>query len=274
MSPPQGGREGLPESPMYPDLFSIGPLALHTYGLFVAIGFTSALLVTVRIAKRYGLGTPQVIDMGFIMVLSAVIGSRIMYILFNLSFYVKQPLDIFKVWEGGLVFSGGIIAAVAAVSWYIRRKRLPFWTTADLWAPAVALGQGIGRIGCFMAGCCYGKPTDLPWAIVFSHPRSLAPLHMALHPTQLYSALSGFIIFLILVILQNRKQFEGQVILWFLILHSTGRLLIERFRGDFRGMVPGMDMSVTQLVTLLILGTSVAALFLMKSRTAKGKPKS
>lgn len=256
---------------MYPDLFSIGPLTLHTYGLFVAIGFTAALLVTVKIAKNYGIRAHQVVDMGFIMILSAVIGSRIMYILFNLSFYLKQPIDIFKVWEGGLVFSGGIIAAVAAVSWHIRRHRFPFWSTADLWAPAAALGQGIGRIGCFMAGCCYGKPTDLPWGIVFNHPRSLAPLHIGLHPTQIYSALSGFIIFLILIVLQTRKQFEGQVILWFLILHSTGRLLVERFRGDFRGMVPGLDMSVTQLVTLLILAASVAALFLMKAKAGKNK---
>jgi len=274
LSPPPRGQEGLPEFPMYPDLFSIGPLTLHTYGLFVAIGFASALLVAVKIAKDSGIRAPQVIDMGFIMILSAVIGSRIMYILFNLSFYVKQPLDIFKVWEGGLVFSGGIIAAVAAISWHIRRHHLPFWATADLWAPAVALGQGIGRIGCLMAGCCYGKPTDLPWGIVFSHPRSLAPLHIALHPTQLYAALSGCIIFLILIILQSRKQFEGQVILWFLILHSTGRLLIERFRGDFRGIVPGMDMSVTQLVTLIILAASVATLFLIKVRNKKNKSQS
>ncbi len=257
---------------MYPDLFSIGPLTLHTYGLFVAIGFISALLITVKIARGSGIRPPQVIDMGFIMILSAVIGSRIMYILFSLPFYVKQPLDVFKVWEGGLVFSGGILAAVGAVSWHIKKHHLPFWATVDLWAPAVALGQGIGRIGCFMAGCCYGKPTDLPWGVVFSHPRSLAPLHIALHPTQLYAALSGFIIFLILIILQSRKHFEGQIILWFLILHSTGRLLVERFRGDFRGVVPGMDMSMTQLVTLIILAASVCALLLIKSRVGKNQP--
>ncbi len=259
------GPKGIPSSPMHPDLFAIGPLTLHTYGLFVAIGFISALLFTLKITKTSGINAHQVTDMGFNMILWGVIGSRFMYVLFNLSFYLDQPLAILKVWEGGLVFSGGLLAAVLALAWTIKRQGLSFWAAADLWAPGVALGQAIGRIGCFMAGCCYGKPTEMPWGIVFSHPRSLAPLHISLHPTQLYSSLSGLIIFLVLVILHARDHFKGQVILWFLILHSTGRLVIERFRGDFRGVVPGMDMSVTQLVSLVILASSFATLLLRKS---------
>ena len=256
---------------MYPDLFSIGPLAFHTYGLFVAIGFIAALLVTAKMARASGMSLHQVLDMAFLIVLCAIIGSRVMYILFNLTYYVKNPLDMLKFWEGGLVFSGGLMASFLAITWYIKRHHLSFWGTADLWAPAAALGQGFGRIGCFMAGCCYGKHTDLPWGIIFSHPGSLAPLHVALHPTQLYAALSGFIIFLILLWLHPRKQFEGQVTLWFLILHSCARLLVERFRGDPRGMLPGTDMSVTQLVTLLILVASVLGLYLMKARNEKAR---
>jgi len=261
---------------MYPDLFSIGPLTLHTYGLFVAMGFAVALLVTVKMGNAQGIKPQQVMDMGFIMILSAIIGSRLGYVLINLSYYRDHPSDILKVWQGGLVFSGGLIVVALVMSWYMKHHHLSFWKMGDLWAPAIAIGQSIGRIGCFMAGCCYGKPTDLKWGVVFTHPQSLArPLNIPLHPTQLYASLSGLIIFIVLMVVYAKKQFQGQVFLWFLILHSTGRLLIERFRGDDRGLIPGSDMSITQLITLLILIASVILLFVMKSREEKkGSPSS
>ncbi|MBN2126452.1 MAG: prolipoprotein diacylglyceryl transferase [Deltaproteobacteria bacterium] len=254
---------------MYPDLFSIGPLTLHTYGLFVALGFIAALLAAVHIGRTVGINAQQVMDMGFIMILWAIIGSRLGYLALNLSYYRNNLLDILKIWQGGLVFSGGLLTALLALLWHLRRRNLSFWKVGDLWAPAAALGQGIGRIGCFMAGCCYGKPAEVPWAVVFTHPKSLAPLHTALHPTQIYASLSGFVVFLILMFLHRRKRFQGQVLLWFLILHSTARLLIERFRGDDRGLIPGTDMSLTQLVTLVILLGSVVALLFLKSKMEK-----
>jgi len=254
---------------MYPDLFSIGPLTIHTYGLLVAIGFTVAILITLRIGKAQGIKSQQVLDMGFIMILFAIIGSRLTYVFMNFPYYKNRPMDILKIWEGGLVFSGGLVAVVLVMIWYLRRHHLSFWKMGDLWAPAIAIGQGIGRIGCFMAGCCYGKPTDLPWAVVFTDPQSLAPLNTSLHPTQLYTSLGGLIIFVVLMVLNAKKRFEGQVFLWFLILHSTARLLIERFRGDERGLVPGTDMSITQLLTLLVLIASVVTLFILKSKKQK-----
>jgi phosphatidylglycerol:prolipoprotein diacylglycerol transferase len=251
---------------MCPDLFSIGPLTLHTYGLFVAIGFVAALSVTLKLSKSHGLEAQQVMDMSFAIIIWGIIGSRLLFVLMNFSHYKAHPVDIFKVWEGGLVFSGGIIAAAFAAVWYARKHHLSFWDMGDLCTPGLAIGQGIGRIGCFMAGCCYGKPTDKIWGIVFTHPNSLAPLDIVLHPTQLYSLLSGLVIFLVLLLLHAKRKYEGQVLLWFLILHSTGRLLIERFRGDDRGLIPGTEMSVTQLVAILILTASVVALFALKSR--------
>jgi phosphatidylglycerol:prolipoprotein diacylglycerol transferase len=152
------------------------------------------------------------------------------------------------------------------MGWYLRKHNLSLWKVGDLWSPGVALGQSIGRIGCFMAGCCYGKPTDLPWGVVFTHPLSLAPLHVSLHPTQLYASLAGLAIFVVLMFLSIRKKYQGQVFLWYLILHSTARLLVERFRGDDRGMVPGTEMTITQLATLLVLMGSVIALYILKSR--------
>ncbi len=257
---------------MYPDLFSIGPFTLHTYGLFIAIGFFVALLVATRIGKKIEqIPSQKIMDMAFIIILSAIVGSRMLYVLMNISHYKDHLLDIFKIWEGGLVFSGGILAVILTTLWYVRRHKLPFWKVCDLWAPAAVIGQAIGRIGCLMAGCCYGKPTDLKWGIVFTHPHTLAPRNIALHPTQIYSSLSGFIIFFVLLLIYSKKKFEGQVFLWFLILHSTARLIIERFRGDDRGMLPGSTMSVTQLVATLVLLGSVIALIVLKSRKALKK---
>ena len=259
---------------MFPDLFSIGPLTIHTYGLFVAIGFAVAILVAIKVGKAQGIHPEQVMDMGFITILFAIIGSRLMYVIINFSYYKNHPMDIFRIWQGGLIFSGGLITVFLAMGWYLKRHHLSFWKTGDLWAPSIAIGQSIGRIGCFMAGCCYGKPTEMKWEVVFTHPHSLAPLNIPLHPTQLYSSFSGLIIFLVLLVLHAKKQFKGQVILWFLILHSTARLLIERFRGDDRGLIPGSDMSMTQLVTFLILIASVVTLIVLKSRKQADLPKS
>ncbi len=254
---------------MHPDLFSIGPLTIPTYGFFVALGFSVALLVTVKIGKARGFESTQIMDMGFIIILCAIIGSRLGYVLLNPSPYIHHPLDIFKTWEGGLVFSGGLVFVVLVMTWYVKRHKLPFWSMADLWAPAIAIGQAIGRIGCFMAGCCFGKPTDVKWCVVFTHPKSLAPHDICLHPTQLYSSLAGFIIFAILMLLTAKKRFDGQVFIWLVILHSSARLFIERFRGDYRGVIPGTEMSVTQLITLLLLIAAVITLFVIKSKREK-----
>jgi phosphatidylglycerol:prolipoprotein diacylglycerol transferase len=250
---------------MFPELFTIGPVTLHTYGLFIAIAIVVGILVTIRIGKRYEMNPQQVIDMGFIMILSGIIGSRLVYVLINFSYYATRPVDIFKIWQGGLVFSGGLIAVILVIVWYIRRNSYNIWQMGDLWSPAAAIGQGIGRIGCFMAGCCYGRPTDVPWAVIFTDPQSIARLNIPLHPTQLYSSLSNFIIFIVLMILYGKKKFDGQILLWFLILHSTSRLFIERLRGDDRGIIMN-DWSITQLLTILILMASVITLIILKSR--------
>jgi len=251
---------------MFPDLISIGPFTIHTYGFFVALGFAVGIWTAVKVGKSQGVPSQQVMDMAFVMIVWAIVGSRLFYVLINFSYYKAHPLDIIKLWQGGLVFSGGLVATAVAMLWYLRRHRLSFWSTGDLWAPSLALGQAIGRIGCFMAGCCYGQPTGSPWGVVFTHPKSLAPLNIPLYPTQALEAFSGFVIFLVLLFLHGKRKFQGQVFLWYLILHSTARLLVERFRGDERGLIPGTEMSATQLVATLILVGSVVALLLMRSR--------
>jgi len=256
---------------MFPDLISIGPFTIHTYGFFVAVGFAVGIWTAVKVGKSQGIPSQQVMDMAFVMVVWAIIGSRVFYVFINFSYYKAHPLEIIKLWQGGLVFSGGLVATAAAMLWYLRRHHLSFWATGDLWAPSLALGQAIGRIGCFMAGCCYGQPTGTRWGVVFTHPKSLAPLNIPLYPTQMFEAFSGFMIFLILLFLHGKRKFEGQVFLWYLILHSTARLFVERFRGDDRGLIPGTEMSATQLVAILILVGSVVLLFILRSRWERKK---
>jgi len=251
-------------------------LTIHTYGLFVALGFASAILLTVWLGSGEGVPPQRVMDIAFMGIVWAIIGSRVFYVLLNLEYYRRHPLDMFKLWQGGLVFSGGLVVAVLALIWYLKRRRMPVLSTADLMAPGLALGQGIGRIGCFFAGCCYGRPSDIPWAVVFTHPNSLAPLYTPIHPTQAYAALGGIVLFGILMILRKRRAVYGQGFIWYMILHSTLRLLEERFRGDYRGLVPGTEMSVTQLLTLMVLVGSVAALYVIKPKDSgtAGRPDS
>lgn len=253
---------------MHPDLFSIGPFTLHTYGLFVALGFIAGILITIKLGKSAGIQSNSVMDMGFIIILTGLIGSRLVYIIINFSHYFHNPLDILKLWQGGLVFSGGLVAVIIVMLLYARHHKLNIWTMGDLWAPAAIVGQAIGRIGCFFAGCCYGKPTDVPWAVIFTNPKSIAILDIPIHPTQLYSSLSNFIIFVILLILHSKKKFEGQVFIWFLILHGTARLFIENFRGDPRGIIT-QDLTTTQFIAIIELIAGVCALFIFKPKEKK-----
>jgi phosphatidylglycerol:prolipoprotein diacylglycerol transferase len=205
-------------------------------------------------------------DMSFVFVISALLGSRLMYVLLNASYFKEHPLAVFKLWEGGLVFSGGVVAAIIAIVIYARVQHASVLGICDFWSPAAAIGQSIGRVGCFMAGCCYGKPSDLPWHVVFSNPHCLAPLGVPLHPVQLYASAFGLIIFAVLLLLHHKKKFDGQVFLWFLILHSTARLFVERLRGDNRATVMGTEMTATQLISLLILLAATATLLMLKKR--------
>ncbi len=259
---------------MYPILLKLGSLNIHAYGFFIAMGFIVGLLVALHVAKSEGLPSAQMLDIALITILCAIIGSRLAYVLLNVTYYVQHPVDIFRIWQGGMVFSGGLVAVALAMIWYLKRRHLPFWKVGDICAPAIAIGQGFGRMGCFMAGCCYGKPTDVPWGVIFTDPNTLAPRNIPLHPTQLYAALGGILIFAVLMVLRTKRKFEGQVFLWFLILHSTGRLIMERLRGDDRGLIPGTEMSVTQLIALLILLTAVVVLMIMTGRKPAAPPQS
>ncbi|MBW2066514.1 MAG: prolipoprotein diacylglyceryl transferase [Deltaproteobacteria bacterium] len=254
---------------MYPELITLGPLVIHSYGFFAVLGIVVATYLAVKTGKAHGVPGTRIVETGLVMAILGAAGARLAYVVMNVSFFFSHPVEIFKVWKGGLGFSGGILLVVPAMIFYLKHHHLPFWKMADLWSPSLAIGEAIGRIGCFMAGCCYGKPTDAIWGVVFSNPDSLAPLNVPLHPTQIYSFLAGLLIFGALIVLQGKKHYDGQVFLWYLILHSISRLYIERFRGDFRATIPGTDMTVTQLLALLILITAVTVLMFRKPGSRK-----
>jgi phosphatidylglycerol:prolipoprotein diacylglycerol transferase len=210
-----------------------------------------------------------VVDLFFYTVLSALIGSRILFVLINFDVYRQHPMKIFKIWEGGLVFYGGLVLAVIVAFWYMKWHRLPIWKVADLISPLIALGLFFGRTGCFLAGCCYGKETSLPWGVVFKNPDSLARLNVPLHPTQLYDAANGLAIFFFLNWMERRKTFDGQIFWLFLLLYSITRFFIEIFRGDPRGFLFGDLLSTSQGVGILLAILSIFMLFYMKKQSRR-----
>ena len=147
-------------------------------------------------------------------------------------YFLRNPLDIFKIWKGGLVFYGGVIFAIPVAVWYAKKKGLDIWSIADIFAPSLAIGHAIGRLGCFSAGCCYGKHADdLPWAVTFLNPESLARIGIPLHPTQLYESAGEFINFLILITLRKRQAFKGQLFWAYLLIYSVIRFTVEILQG-------------------------------------------
>lgn len=240
---------------MYPILFQYGRLTVYAYGLLIAAGFLAALWLVGREARRRGLDPRQLQDLGFLVIIGALAGSRLFYVLLEWEHFLRNPLEILALWKGGLVFYGGFVGAALAALWYVKAKRLPLWTTGDVVAPAVALGQTFGRIGCFFAGCCYGAPCGLPWAVTFSDPRGLAPLDVALHPTQLYSAAANFAIFAGLHwVARPRQRFEGQIFGLYLVLEPAARFVVELFRDDPRGALGPLSTSQALGIPLFLIG--------------------
>lgn len=253
---------------MFPLLVKIGPLTVHTYGVLIAVGFLVALGLAVKQARIAGISQDVMLDFGIYTLLAGIIGSRIFFIMTNWSHYRLHPADMVKIWEGGLVFYGGVLFALLTALWYARRRGLPLWQTADIWAPSIAIGHAIGRLGCFCAGCCYGRPAGgLPWAVTFTDADSLAIKGVPLHPSQLYESAAEFLNFLILIILRRRRSFQGQLFWVYMLNYSVIRSVVETFRGDaVRGFLfPGF--SISQGISVLMFVSAI--LMIMKLRNKR-----
>ncbi|MGA9753756.1 MAG: prolipoprotein diacylglyceryl transferase [Desulfobaccales bacterium] len=259
---------------MHPILFEIGPIKIFTYGFLLALAFLSAIFVAGREAKRLGLPPGKFFDLCFYLILAALVGSRLLYVLLELRTFAAHPLKIFALWEGGLVFHGGVILALIVAFLYIRRHQLPWRLTLDALAIGLPLGQFFGRLGCFMAGCCYGSPSDLPWAVVFNNPNTLCPLRVPLHPAQLYEAFLALGVFGFLYWFRPRKRFAGQMILMYFCLAGLVRFVVEFFRSpvDYRGPVFFGWMPLTQLMALGLCLVSGGLLLFWGSRCQPRAP--
>jgi phosphatidylglycerol:prolipoprotein diacylglycerol transferase len=249
---------------MFPVLIRIGPLTIHTYGFMIAIAFLLGLWLARRQARREGLSEDRITDVGFYALFAGIVGSRVFFIATNWQHFSDHPVDMIKIWEGGLVFYGGVIFALPTVIWYAKKQGLSLWQTVDVWAPSIAVGHAIGRLGCFCAGCCYGLPTDLPWAVTFSDAESLAIRSVPLHPTQLYESAAEFLNFAVLLFIRRRKAFHGQLFWMYVLNYSIIRAAIELFRGDIeRGFIlPGV--SVSQGISIIMFSAALAFLFRLK----------
>ncbi len=254
---------------MHPVLFRIGPFTLHTYGVFVASAFFLALALTLRQARKVGIHPDRMLDLAFYVTLSAILGARLLFILVEYRYFIAHPLRVFAIWEGGLVFYGGFLLAVLTALFYMKRHDMPILIVGDIVAPALALAQSVGRFGCLSAGCCYGKPTTLPWGIVFNRVDSLVPvekLGIPLHPTQLYSSAANLLLFLILLFRSRRKRFDGQLLLLYGILYPLFRSGIEFFRGDPRGSLFHGLISTSQFISGIVFLVSLSFYFKMRKR--------
>ncbi len=250
---------------MHPVLFSIKGITIYTYGLFVSVGFLVGFILFLMEVKRRGFVVDTGIDLAFWVLLSAVVFSRLAYVLVNFSYFSKYPLRIFMIWEGGLVWYGAFIGALISAVIYFKAKKLEGWLWADMCAPSVALGQALGRIGCLMAGCCYGKPTDLPWGIVFERS-DIAPLGISLHPTQVYHMIFNFLIFVFLFYRRKKVKFRGELILSYVLLYAGARSIVEVFRGDPRGYCFGDMISTSGFISIIAVAVSIVLYYKIKDK--------
>jgi phosphatidylglycerol:prolipoprotein diacylglycerol transferase len=257
---------------MYPKILDLGPLTIHTYGLLLALAFIAGIWLASRNAAKAGLNPDSIWNLGLIIIFSALVGAKLLLFLSDYSYYSENPREIFSLstLRSSGVYYGGLLLALIASAWYLQKAKLPAWKVADITAPGIALGQAIGRIGCLSAGCCYGKPTNLPWGITFTNQYAYdnvgVPLNVRLHPTQIYESVGTFLLFLFLVWRLRRKRFTGQVILQYLMLYAGLRFVIEFFRGDEdRGFVLHGLLSTSQFIGILtILGSAVTFAYLRR----------
>lgn len=261
---------------MYPELFRIGSFPINTYGVFLALAFLCAILVAVKLGERDGLPRERIYDLSLWMLLASLIGSKIL-MLFTEPEYRDNPLQLLSLdfLRSGGVFYGGLLGAVIAGYILIKRYQLPWWKTADACAPGIAVGNFFGRQGCFAAGCCWGKPTSLPWGMKFSelgHEITGVPIDQHLHPTQLYESFAMLLVFFFLLWLHRHKRFSGQVILAYALLYSIVRFAIEFVRDDPRGDILGLTtltgLSTSQMISIVI-GVTALILLIARNRSSR-----
>jgi phosphatidylglycerol:prolipoprotein diacylglycerol transferase len=266
---------------MYPEIIQIWGYPIYSYGVLLAAALILALFIAARLAKRDGLPSERMYDLGLWILLGGLLGSKLLLVLLD------PNAKIFS-WEfvrSGGVFYGGFLGGLLTAAILIPLYKLKFWKVADAFAPAIALGQFFGRQGCFAAGCCWGKETHLPWGVHFSdkgHEMTNVPVYDAtggalyLHPTQLYESFAMLAVFALLYYLHKHKKFDGQIIILYMVLYPLIRFTIEFFRDDPRGDLFGITamtgLSPSQLISLLVAFGAAVFLFVRLRRISNTTP--
>ena len=268
---------------MHPRLLTTPFFTLPTFGVLLTAACLAALGWLMRGGRRAGIDTDALLSVGIWAIVGAILGAKALMIVRSLPEYVATPSQLWSlsILQSAGDFYGGFIGGIAGAAVAFRRyHQLPFWRSADLCAPAIALGQAIGRIGCFMAGDDYGRATSIPWAVTFTDRDAAriggAPLYVPLHPVQLYESFMCLGLFAILVWLGHRKRFDGQVILAYTMMYALGRFGLEYFRGDAdRGFVLGGALSTSQFIGIIMFALSLVMFKLRQhsSSFAAAEPK-
>ncbi|HXI27928.1 MAG TPA: prolipoprotein diacylglyceryl transferase [Vicinamibacterales bacterium] len=256
---------------MHPVLFDLGPVTVYTYGVLLAAAYLLGLQLARVRARARGLDANRVLDLGIYIIISALIGAKLLLLVTDFRTFTSNPRELLTLARSGGVFYGGLILAVTVALVYIRRIGLPLWTTCDVFAPGIAVGHVVGRFGCLFAGCCFGKPTKMPWGITFTDPFAAAnvgtPLNVPLHPTQIYEAGAELLILIVLLATERKgRAYPGRTFWLYMLLYAISRFIIEFFRGDERGTV-GM-FSTSQFISILLAPLAIVMLVYLARHTA------
>jgi phosphatidylglycerol:prolipoprotein diacylglycerol transferase len=252
---------------MHPILFHVWKFPVYSYGFLTCLAFVLASLYLSRVIAK---SKEKLISQGeldcllLLIIVLGFVGSKLLYIITELRHFILYPLDIFRSLNGGFVYYGGFISVIVGMIIYSRRKKINFLKLCDFFAPGLALGHAIGRIGCFFAGCCHGKESNLPWAVMFNDKNSVAVTGVHLHPTQLYESLGNFLLFILLYFYSKKERKAGVPIAIYLIGYAVLRFVIEFFRGDDRGM-QYLGLSISQIISIFLL---IGGIFIFISRAS------
>lgn len=258
---------------MYPVIFQIGSFSISSYGVMNALGYLAAVWYFISVRKKIGISKEDIWDIMFVAILAAILGGKLMHILVELKpmlagTFKENIAYIIHNFRYGYVFFGGFIAVVISLVILFRKKKLPLLQTSDFIIVGLPLGHAIGRIGCFLVGCCNGKPWDGPWAVTFTNPKSLVPpelLGVPLHPTQLYEVLFNAALFFVLLRFYNKPHKNGSILALYFAFYGAGRFFMEFFRGDYRGGF-FLGMSPSQTVGLGIVLCSIIFYFVIRKK--------
>jgi phosphatidylglycerol:prolipoprotein diacylglycerol transferase len=257
---------------MHPVLIELGRFSVYSYGFMLALSFFIGILIAGARAERRGISKEIIYDLSIVLILAAVIGSRTLYIITHHDRY-DSIIDIIALWQGGATYYGGLVLAVAGACIFLRIKKVPFFRIADICAPSIALGVFITRIGCFLSGCCFGRPTESPLGLVFppSCPAGHTFTGLHLHPTQLYASGAGLVIFITLTLLSRRKTFDGYIFGFFCIMYGAARFSVDfyRYYESYASSFIG-HMTISQVLSVFLMLFGFLMLVILPRRARLG----